>query len=65
MTVQGSYQAANMAKDAPKNVDWVKLPPLAGSAGWPGRRTRRTIIVNADWRHHEPGRCLRRVLRRC
>lgn len=28
MTVQGSYQAANIAKDAPKGFDWVVLPPL-------------------------------------
>lgn len=48
MTVQGSYQAANMAKDAPQNVDWVELPPLAGSAGIAQAANPQTMSVNAD-----------------
>ncbi|RKT76714.1 carbohydrate ABC transporter substrate-binding protein (CUT1 family) [Terracoccus luteus] len=48
MTVQGSYQAANMAKDAPAGVDWVELPPLAGSAGTKQAANPQTLSVNAD-----------------
>ena len=33
MTVQGSFQATNIANDAPDGFIWVALPPLEGSEG--------------------------------
>lgn len=48
MTVQGSFQAANMAKEAPEGLDWVVLPPLAGSAGALQAANPQTLSVNAD-----------------
>jgi multiple sugar transport system substrate-binding protein len=51
MTVQGSYQAANIAKDAPKGFDWVVLPPLAGSAGPAQAANPQTLSVNKDSGH--------------
>ncbi|WP_439379861.1 ABC transporter substrate-binding protein [Amycolatopsis lexingtonensis] len=51
MTVQGSYQAANIAKDAPKGFDWVVLPPLAGSAGPAQAANPQTLSVNKDSAH--------------
>ena len=37
MTVQGSFQATNIANDAPEGFNWTVLPPLEGSAGaYPG-----------------------------
>lgn len=48
MTVQGSYQAANMVTDAPKGFEWVELPPLAGDKG-PGQAANpQTLSVNID-----------------
>ncbi|QYN18339.1 ABC transporter substrate-binding protein [Amycolatopsis sp. DSM 110486] len=51
MTVQGSYQAANIAKDAPKGFDWVVLPPLAGPAGPAQAASPQTLSVNKDSAH--------------
>lgn len=51
MTVQGSYQAANMAKDAPAGFQWVVLPPLAGSAGAQQSANPQTLSVNVDSKH--------------
>jgi multiple sugar transport system substrate-binding protein len=51
MTVQGSYQAANIAKDAPKGFDWVVLPPVAGSAGPAQAANPQTLSVNKDSGH--------------
>lgn len=48
MTVQGSYQAANMVKDAPAGMEWVELPPLKGSAGTAQAANPQTLSVNAD-----------------
>lgn len=48
MTVQGSFQAANMAKDAPAGVEWVELPPLSGSTGTAQAANPQTLSVNAD-----------------
>lgn len=48
MTVQGSYQAANIAKDKPAGFEWVELPPLAGSAGTAQAANPQTLSVNAD-----------------
>ena len=48
MTVQGSFQAANIIKDAPAGFEWVELPPLAGSAGAAQAANPQTLSVNAD-----------------
>jgi ABC-type glycerol-3-phosphate transport system substrate-binding protein len=48
MTVQGSFQAANIVKDAPKGLEWVELPPLSGSAGTAQAANPQTLSVNAD-----------------
>jgi multiple sugar transport system substrate-binding protein len=48
MTVQGSFQAANIKKDAPAGMDWVELPPLAGSQGTDQAANPQTLSVNAD-----------------
>ncbi|GAB6940325.1 ABC transporter substrate-binding protein [Isoptericola variabilis] len=53
MTVQGSYQAANIAKDAPKDLDWVALPPLAGPEGAGQAANPQTLSVNVDSEHVE------------
>ena len=53
MTVQGSYQAANIAKDAPKDLDWVALPPLAGPEGPQQAANPQTLSVNIDSEHVE------------
>lgn len=53
MTVQGSYQAANIAQDAPKNLDWVALPPLAGPEGALQAANPQTLSVNIDSEHVE------------
>ncbi|QOR69393.1 extracellular solute-binding protein [Ruania alkalisoli] len=48
MTVQGSYQAANMANDAPEGFNWVALPPLEGSEGALQAANPQTYSVNID-----------------
>ncbi|MFI9489714.1 ABC transporter substrate-binding protein [Promicromonospora sp. NPDC052451] len=53
MTVQGSYQAANIAKDAPEGFDWVALPPLAGPEGAQQAANPQTLSVNIDSEHVE------------
>lgn len=53
MTVQGSYQAANIAKDAPDNLDWIVLPPLAGPEGPAQAASPQTLSVNIDSEHVE------------
>lgn len=53
MTVQGSYQAANMATDAPDDLDWIVLPPLAGSEGAQQAANPQTLSVNIDSDHVE------------
>ncbi|KAD4059898.1 ABC transporter substrate-binding protein [Arthrobacter yangruifuii] len=53
MTVQGSYQAANIAKDAPEGFNWVALPPLEGSAGAIQAANPQTYSVNIDSEHVE------------
>ncbi|WP_116199983.1 ABC transporter substrate-binding protein [Amycolatopsis circi] len=53
MTVQGSYQAANIEKDAPKDLDWVALPPIAGPAGPAQAANPQTLSVNKDSKHVE------------
>lgn len=53
MTIQGSYQAANIATDAPKGMDWVVLPPLEGPAGAGQAANPQTLSVNIDSEHVE------------
>ncbi|MBD5785010.1 sugar ABC transporter substrate-binding protein [Cellulosimicrobium terreum] len=53
MTVQGSYQAANIATDAPEGFDWVVLPPLAGPDGPQQAANPQTLSVNIDSEHVE------------
>ncbi|MFP7696734.1 ABC transporter substrate-binding protein [Trueperella sp. LYQ143] len=53
MTIQGSYQAANIAVDAPKGFDWVVLPPLKGTAGAGQSANPQTLSVNIDSEHVE------------
>ncbi|WP_226081249.1 ABC transporter substrate-binding protein [Mycetocola spongiae] len=48
MTVQGSYQIANVAADAPADMDWIVLPPLEGSAGIAQAATPQTLSINID-----------------
>ncbi|WP_163544061.1 ABC transporter substrate-binding protein [Occultella kanbiaonis] len=51
MTVQGSYQAANMVTDAPAELNWVVLPPLAGTDGAQQAANPQTYSVNIDSEH--------------
>ncbi|XKK41914.1 extracellular solute-binding protein [Nocardiopsis sp. ARC36] len=53
MTVQGSFQAANIAADAPEDLDWVVLPPLEGPAGPWQAANPQTLSVNIDSEHVE------------
>jgi ABC-type glycerol-3-phosphate transport system substrate-binding protein len=53
MTVQGSYQAANIAKDAPAGLEWVVLPPLEGPEGAGQAANPQTLSVNIDSEHVE------------
>lgn len=53
MTVQGSYQIANIAKDAPANMDWIVLPPLAGSEGASQAASPQTLSINIDSKYQE------------
>lgn len=53
MTVQGSYQVANIAADAPADMDWVVLPPLAGSKGAVQASNPQTLSVNVDSPHQK------------
>ncbi|MHA7274679.1 ABC transporter substrate-binding protein [Arthrobacter sp. TMT4-20] len=48
MTVQGSFQATNIANDAPEGLNWVALPPLEGSAGAIQAANPQTYSVNID-----------------
>jgi multiple sugar transport system substrate-binding protein len=48
MTVQGSFQATNIANDAPEGLNWVALPPLEGSAGAIQAANPQTYSVNVD-----------------
>lgn len=48
MTVQGSYQAANMVSDAPEDFEWIELPPLEGDQGAGQAANPQTLSVNID-----------------
>lgn len=51
MTVQGSFQAANMVKDAPADLEWIVLPPLEGTASADQAANPQTLSVNIDSEH--------------
>lgn len=51
MTVQGSYQATNIANDAPDGFNWTVLPPLEGTAGAVQSANPQTYSVNVDSAH--------------
>lgn len=53
MTMQGSFQAANIAKDAPEGFDWIALPPLEGPKGASQAANPQTLSVNIDSEHIE------------
>lgn len=48
MTVQGSFQAANIAKDAPEGFEWVVLPALEGTESAAQSANPQTLSVNID-----------------
>ena len=47
-TVQGSFQATNIANDAPEGFNWTVLPPLEGSEGALQSANPQTYSVNVD-----------------
>lgn len=53
MTVQGSFQATNIAADAPEGFNWTVLPPLEGSASAAQSANPQTFSVNVDSEHVE------------
>ncbi|RKT31831.1 carbohydrate ABC transporter substrate-binding protein (CUT1 family) [Microbacterium sp. AG1240] len=53
LTVQGSFQATNIASDAPEGFEWTVLPPLEGSAGALQAANPQTYSVNVDSEHVE------------
>lgn len=53
MTIQGSFQATNIANDAPDGFNWVALPPLEGSKGALQAANPQTYSVNIDSEHVE------------
>ncbi|WP_309069003.1 sugar ABC transporter substrate-binding protein [Microbacterium sp.] len=53
MTVQGSFQATNIANDAPDGFNWTVLPPLEGTAGALQSANPQTYSVNVDSEHVE------------
>lgn len=48
MTIQGSFQAANIAADAPEGMNWIVLPPLAGPGGPAQAANPQTLSVSVD-----------------
>lgn len=48
MTVQGSFQATNIANDAPEGFNWTVLPPLEGTEGALQSANPQTYSVNID-----------------
>ncbi|MGO1383333.1 MAG: ABC transporter substrate-binding protein [Arachnia sp.] len=48
MTVQGSFQAANIAKDAPEGFEWTVLPVLEGTESAAQAANPQTLSVNID-----------------
>ncbi len=53
LTVQGSFQAANIAADAPEGFDWVVLPPVEGPEGPSVAANPQTLSINIDSPHVE------------
>lgn len=48
MTVQGSFQATNIANDAPEGFEWTVLPPLEGTVSADQAANPQTYSVNID-----------------
>ena len=48
MTMQGSFQATNIANDAPEGFNWTALPPLEGSEGAIQSANPQTYSINVD-----------------
>lgn len=48
MTVQGSFQAANIAKDAPEGFEWAVLPALEGTQSAAQSANPQSLSVNID-----------------
>jgi ABC-type glycerol-3-phosphate transport system substrate-binding protein len=48
LTVQASYQVANMANDAPEGLEWIVLPPLEGTVSAAQAANPQTLSVSAD-----------------
>lgn len=53
MTVQGSYQVSNIESDAPADLDWVVLPPLAGAEGAVQAANPQTLSISIDSAHQQ------------
>lgn len=53
MTVQGSFQATNIANDAPDGFEWTVLPPLEGTTSAAQAANPQTYSVNVDSEHVE------------
>lgn len=53
MIVQQSYHIANIASDAPEGLDWVVLPPLAGSESAEQAAIPQTISISSESEHQE------------
>ncbi|MEU1972198.1 sugar ABC transporter substrate-binding protein [Microbacterium sp. NPDC019599] len=53
LTIQGSFQATNIANDAPEGFNWTVLPPLEGSAGALQAANPQTYSINIDSEHVE------------
>lgn len=53
MTIQGSFQAANISADAPEGFEWTVLPPLEGPSGAGQAANPQTLSVNIDSEHVE------------
>jgi ABC-type glycerol-3-phosphate transport system substrate-binding protein len=51
MTVQGSYQQANIAADAPEGFEWVVLPPLEGTVSAAQAANPQTLSISVDSPH--------------
>lgn len=51
MTIQGSYQAANIVTDAPAGFEWTVLPPLEGTVSAEQAANPQTLSVNVDSEH--------------
>src|SRR5690554_1907724 len=53
MTMQGSFQAANITADAPEGFEWTVLPPLEGPQGASQAANPQTPSIHIDSEHVE------------